>query len=60
MNQYNQVYIGILLVVIGVIYIFWNINKTDRNNSDWLKKVDSVNSWVIALVLIGVGIILIF
>lgn len=60
MNEVYKFYLGILLILIGGIYVFWSLSKKDIDSSDWLKKVDSVNSWVIAFVLISVGIILMF
>ncbi len=60
MNEKYKFYIGISLIIIGVVYVIWNLKKENYDNNDYLKKADSVNSWVIALVLIGSGIVMLF
>jgi hypothetical protein len=60
MDENYKFYIGILLIAIGVGYAFWNLNKEDYDSNDWLKEVDSTNSWGIVFFLIVIGIVMLF
>ncbi|RNL88493.1 hypothetical protein ED312_08575 [Sinomicrobium pectinilyticum] len=52
-------FIGVFLLVIGILYGVWNLRKKTEEYPNTFTKVDSVNSWGISIILIVVGVIMI-
>lgn len=59
MSLNYKFFIGIFLVLLGLLYGLWNVKKEDNRDPNIFTKVDFVNSWGIVICLIFIGIIMI-
>ena len=56
----DNFYIGILLLVCGILYGLWNLNKEQIDNSNIFSKINVIYSWGLVIIFIISGLIMIF
>lgn len=54
-----EIVAGILMLILGIGYLFWNLRKEPRDNPNIWSRADIVNSWGLTFGLILIGLVLI-
>lgn len=54
-----EIVAGVLFLILGIGYLFWNLRKEPRDNPSISYRVDIVNSWGLTFGLILIRLVLI-
>jgi len=53
----SNFFVGAVLIILGLIYTFWNLDKKYSSTKSNYTKADYVNSWGIVFCLLLLGIV---